>query len=572
MNKIRIFGISTIIFASFALVFGPFNNVQAAALEVPALNYYQMSFVGTNDNPSATIDSSGNVYVTYERDGSIYFKMNRGYEELVANGHSPSLAVDSSGDVHIVYLSGNNVMYAVLIDGVWENSIVASGDFATIDVASGGEVHIAYSSVSGGYSSIYHAVGGVNGFTNTIIKQGELEEDVLEKNYIKPNIKVDNNGNYHIAFIYTNNAGDGESYIEIKTDGIDGDSNSGVFSANLVTLGKNSLSLDNSGNAHIVFYQDASLLGPSKIMYAKVTNTASWEEDTVVTGGGSQPAIFVDGSDIGIVYRSSDNVVYRDYSGGSSVQTVDSGSSNPVLLQGSIYVYYQKAGQIWLATDREILDTEPPVVSGVEDGGLYNDSRIITFSDNASIPTATLNGEPFFSGDEVSDDGDYVLEVVDECDNQVVINFSIDTNPPFINGVEDGETYSSPVTITFGDDEGEVTYSLTGPSDVDFKSGDTLSTNGFWTLSVDDLAGNNTTVNFTINIITRRSGGGGGTVIIPIELELGDINGDGKVDEYDFAIMMSQWGQTGDNLSADLNNDGKVDEYDFAILMANWGL
>ena len=49
----------------------------------------------------------------------------------------------------------------------------------------------------------------------------------------------------------------------------------------------------------------------------------------------------------------------------------------------------------------------------------------------------------------------------------------------------------------------------------------------------------------------------------------GDINNDGKVDKYDFALMMANWGKIGANTS-DLNNDGKVDKYDFAILMANW--
>jgi hypothetical protein len=35
---------------------------------------------------------------------------------------------------------------------------------------------------------------------------------------------------------------------------------------------------------------------------------------------------------------------------------------------------------------------------------------------------------------------------------------------------------------------------------------------------------------------------------------------------------MSQWGQTGTNLSADLNKDGVVNMYDFALLMLNWSL
>ncbi|MCD6080448.1 MAG: fibronectin type III domain-containing protein, partial [Candidatus Omnitrophica bacterium] len=50
----------------------------------------------------------------------------------------------------------------------------------------------------------------------------------------------------------------------------------------------------------------------------------------------------------------------------------------------------------------------------------------------------------------------------------------------------------------------------------------------------------------------------------------GDINDDGKVDKYDFALMMSEWGKTGLNISSDLNKDGKVDKYDFSLLMVNW--
>ncbi len=54
--------------------------------------------------------------------------------------------------------------------------------------------------------------------------------------------------------------------------------------------------------------------------------------------------------------------------------------------------------------------------------------------------------------------------------------------------------------------------------------------------------------------------------------KIGDINNDNKVDKYDFALMMSEWGKTGLNISSDLNNDGKVDKYDFSLLMANWNI
>ena len=71
---------------------------------------------------------------------------------------------------------------------------------------------------------------------------------------------------------------------------------------------------------------------------------------------------------------------------------------------------------------------------------------------------------------------------------------------------------------------------------------------------------------------TSGGGGGGGYYTSTSASKAGDVNNDSAINEYDFAIMMAQWGQTESGLSADLNKDGVVDEYDFALLMANWGL
>ena len=64
-------------------------------------------------------------------------------------------------------------------------------------------------------------------------------------------------------------------------------------------------------------------------------------------------------------------------------------------------------------------------------------------------------------------------------------------------------------------------------------------------------------------------GGGGGSYTPPLASIKGDINNDKKVDKYDFALIMANWGKTGSN-SSDLNGDNKVDKYDFALLMLNW--
>ncbi len=93
------------------------------------------------------------------------------------------------------------------------------------------------------------------------------------------------------------------------------------------------------------------------------------------------------------------------------------------------------------------------------------------------------------------------------------------------------------------------------------------------TITVDGI-----TTNYTINVVVglvgyvnpTPTGGGGGGYSAPV-VKAGDANGDGKIDELDFSILMADWGKTGSG-NADLNKDNVVDELDFSLLMANWGL
>ncbi len=50
----------------------------------------------------------------------------------------------------------------------------------------------------------------------------------------------------------------------------------------------------------------------------------------------------------------------------------------------------------------------------------------------------------------------------------------------------------------------------------------------------------------------------------------GDINEDGFINDYDFSILLFNWGSSPSNLKADLNDDGVINDYDFSILMHNW--
>ena len=54
---------------------------------------------------------------------------------------------------------------------------------------------------------------------------------------------------------------------------------------------------------------------------------------------------------------------------------------------------------------------------------------------------------------------------------------------------------------------------------------------------------------------------------------ISDINGDGKVDIFDYNILVSDFGKTGvaGFVKSDINKDGKVDIFDYNILISNFG-
>lgn len=66
-------------------------------------------------------------------------------------------------------------------------------------------------------------------------------------------------------------------------------------------------------------------------------------------------------------------------------------------------------------------DTKAPVVSGVENGVIYNTSKSISFDEG----NAVLNGSAFTSGNEVVNAGDYNLVVTDRAGNVTDIRFTI---------------------------------------------------------------------------------------------------------------------------------------------------
>ncbi|WP_245683541.1 tail fiber protein, partial [Paenibacillus pabuli] len=146
-----------------------------------------------------------------------------------------------------------------------------------------------------------------------------------------------------------------------------------------------------------------------------------------------------------------------------------------------------------------IEQTTPPIVNGISDGGIYNQTVTPTFNSG----TAFLNGAAFPSGTPVTADGVYKLVITNSI-GSTTLNFAIDTVAPVVSGVTDNGKYNESPTITFN----EGTATLNGSP---FSSGETVQSEGEYALIVTDSAGNTTTLHFsfyTPRTINFNSNGG----------------------------------------------------------------
>src|SRR5690606_22342987 len=103
-----------------------------------------------------------------------------------------------------------------------------------------------------------------------------------------------------------------------------------------------------------------------------------------------------------------------------------------------------------------------------------------------------LNGEPYNSGEPITDEDEYTLIVTDAASNADTVSFVIDKTVPVVTGVENGGFYNEGLTVTFN----EGTATLNGEP---FTSGTVVTGEDAYTLIVTDVAGNSDTVRFVID-------------------------------------------------------------------------
>ncbi len=127
------------------------------------------------------------------------------------------------------------------------------------------------------------------------------------------------------------------------------------------------------------------------------------------------------------------------------------------------------------------------LLRNIRDGGSYPGSVFPDFTEG----TATLNGEPFLPGTEVSQEGEYTLEITDLAGRTRTVRFNIDKTPPVITILPfDQEPTDQPVSVQASVNEGTLEQDV-----------QVFEENGTYYFTATDAAGNTSTQEVVISHI-----------------------------------------------------------------------
>ena len=202
-----------------------------------------------------------------------------------------------------------------------------------------------------------------------------------------------------------------------------------------------------------------------------------------------------------------------------------------------------KSATVNFTTTGKIVDATP-VVTGVENGGVYEEGVVITWD----VGEATINGVPFENGQALYGSGAYTLIVTNGNADPVVINFSVsataEDEQPVVSGVANGEEYSAPVAATWT--PAEATATLNGEP---YAAGTEISAAGEYTLVV-----TNGEKSLTLNFTVREQAPAG---------KRGDMDGDNEITVADALRALriaAKLVQPTDNdvATGDIDRDGEI--------------
>ncbi|MEG0471452.1 MAG: hypothetical protein RR588_03870, partial [Solibacillus sp.] len=220
-----------------------------------------------------------------------------------------------------------------------------------------------------------------------------------------------------------------------------------------------------------------------------INDGATWTNSATVTLKG----IYTDGSGSGVEQARLSNIngtwqtswfSIADLNGRSWVLSAGEGAK-------TVYVQYKdKVGNTSSSTISSTItvDTIAPVITNVVNNKAYNSKVNPLFNEGSGL----LNGSPYTSGTDITQDGTYTLVVTDPAGNSATVTFKVDATSPVVSGLLNGGIYNTNRLIIFNEGTGTLNGAV-------FVSGSTVALDGVYALVVTDEAGNVTTVTFTID-------------------------------------------------------------------------
>ncbi|MEI7462795.1 MAG: immunoglobulin-like domain-containing protein, partial [Candidatus Taylorbacteria bacterium] len=233
-------------------------------------------------------------------------------------------------------------------------------------------------------------------------------------------------------------------------------------------------------------------------------------------------------------------------------------------------------------------ETLSPAVTGIINA--TNITLSVPYATNITslIPTIGITGASSSPSSGVANNFSspvtYTVTAADGSTKDYTVSVIVlhETTPPVITlsglnsiSITVGSSFTDPGATALDNVDGVTAVVVSG----------TVNTNTVGTYTITytatDVAGNTATSTRTVivNAAPVAASVNGGATPAPattvattttIVSKLLSANGDYIFDQYDFSLMMSNWGKVGAN-GSDYNKSGKVDKYDFALLMLNWG-
>lgn len=187
----------------------------------------------------------------------------------------------------------------------------------------------------------------------------------------------------------------------------------------------------------------------------------------------------------------------KDYTSGTEI-----GSRNNYTLE-----VVDAAGNITIVDFA--VDKDAPSINGVKNGAYYNTTVTPTIADKKdNLATVTLNGNDYTSGTPITEEGEYTLVAKDYAGNTKTVKFTIDTTAPVL-------TYKlSSDELNKNRTNEDVTVTITSNEELKAVENWTLSedkkvltkvygANTTETLKVYDLAGNESSITYTVKDISK---------------------------------------------------------------------